>query len=140
MNGRGGVAHDPPTAEGLLGPLEYEVLRALWSHSPAGVPAVLERLNGRRGHGQQLAYTTVMTVLTRLYEKGLVDRTRRGRGYDYHPRYTEQGLVEHLGRREVDDLVDRYGRIALAQFASALQDADPELLRQLRDLGDADDA
>jgi predicted transcriptional regulator len=134
------VAHDPPTAEGLLGPLEYEVLRALWADSPASVPAVLERLNGGRGHEQQLAYTTVMTVLTRLHEKGLLDRTRRGRGYEYRPRYTEPRLVEHLGRREVDDLVDRYGRVALAQFASALHDADPELLRQLHELGDADDA
>lgn len=120
------------TARQLVGPLEFEVLRALWDSSPASVGDVLDRLNASRD--DQLAYTTVMTVLTRLHEKGVLERAKRGRGYDYTPRFTEPELVEHLGRREVDGLLERFGPVAVSQFALALQDGDPALVRQLREL------
>lgn|SRR5690625_1876246 len=128
------------SAEGLLGHLEYEVVRALWAQAPASVSAVLARINRDRGSDNQLAYTTVMTVLTRLHEKGVLDRERRGRGYDYTPRFDEQALVEHLGSQEVRNLLDRYGDVALAQFAAAVEQADPKLRRRLRNLtGERDD-
>jgi predicted transcriptional regulator len=86
-----------------------------------------------------LAYTTVMTVLARLHDKGLVQRERRGRGYDYTASFDEAGLVEHLGRREVQDLLERYGEVALAQFAAAIDRADEQLVRRLREVaGDHD--
>lgn len=119
-----------PSAKGLLGPLEYEVMQALWKRAPANVPDVLDRVNERRA-GDPLAYTTVMTVLARLHEKGLLERVKAGRGYDYTPLFDESGLVEHLGRQEVAGLVARYGNVAIAQFAETLQGSDPELLRRL---------
>jgi predicted transcriptional regulator len=122
------------SARGLLGHLEYEVMQALWADAPANVPAVLERINRDRAPDRQLAYTTVMTVLARLHDKDLLVRDRRGRGYDYTPRFDELALVEHLSGQEVRDLLDRYGDVALAQFAAAVSQADPELLRRLRDL------
>lgn len=118
-------------AEGLLGPLEYAVMRSLWRSSPASVPTVLADLN--RSRPDQLAYTTVMTVLARLHDKGYLDRRRRGRGYDYQPRFDEPGLVEHLSRRDVGELLERYGQVALAQFAEAIDAADPRLVARLRD-------
>ena len=128
------------SAEGHLGPLEYEVLSVLWTAAPMSVPAVLAQVNERRIEEPELAYTTVMTVLTRLHEKGILNRDRRGRGYEYEPRFTEAELVVHLSRQEVDDLLERYGAVALAQFADAVQDADPDLHRQLRDLAGSSDA
>lgn len=122
------------SAEGLLGTLEYEVMRVLWTEAPANVPAVLARVNHDRDPDKQLAYTTVMTVLARLHDKGVLDRERRGRGFDYLPRFDEPALVEHLSSQEVADLLDRYGDVALAQFAQAVEEGDPKLLRRLRDL------
>ncbi|MEX1162749.1 MAG: BlaI/MecI/CopY family transcriptional regulator [Nitriliruptor sp.] len=127
MSGRGGQS-----AEGLLGPLEYEVMRCLWAASPANVPAVLEQLNDARRKSDRLAYTTVMTVLVRLHDKGLVDRVRRGRGFDYTPRFDEPELIDHYSRREVDELVERYGAVALAHFADAVEHADPRVVAKLR--------
>jgi predicted transcriptional regulator len=118
------------SAKGLLGPLEYEVMRALWKKAPASVSAVLDRINARRTV-EPLAYTTVMTVLARLHEKGLLERVKAGRGYDYTPRFDEPELVAHLSRQEVAGLVSRYGEVAIAQFAETLQGADPDLLRRL---------
>ena len=132
---------DGGTAEGLLGPLEYEVMRCLWQDAPASVPRVLEQLNDRRRKRDRLAYTTVMTVLARLHDKDLVSRVRQGRGFDYTPRFTEAGLIEHFSRREVQEMVRRYGPIAIAHFADVVEHADPHLLAQLRDAaGRADDA
>lgn len=120
-----------PSAEAFLGPLEYAAMSALWAESPASVSVVLEHVNAGRDGRDQLAYTTVMTVLGRLHEKGLLQRVKAGRGYDYTPRFSEEALVEHLGRQQVDELVDRFGAVALTQFAAALRDRDPALLDQL---------
>jgi len=128
------------SAAGLLGPLEYEVMQALWAGSPMTVPAVLEVVNEPRAADGVLAYTTVMTVLSRLYDKGLVVRDRRGRGYAYAPRFSEPGLVAHLSEREVQELLDRYGEVALAHFAAAVDRADQRLLARLRDTAGSDDA
>lgn len=134
------VTNDFPSAEGLGGPLEYEVMTVLWATGPANVPAVLDRVNASRREDKALAYTTVMTVLSRLHEKGLLSRERRGRGYEYGPRFDEAELVAHLSRREVDELLARYGHVALAQFAAAVDEADPVLLRRVRALARGDDA
>lgn len=112
----------------LLGPLEAACMRALWRRAPATVAEVLERINTR--HDPPLAYTTVMTVLSRLHEKGHVTRERQGRGYAYTPVFSEDELVDALSRREVDQLVDRYGDVALAHFAETLRQANPALLNE----------
>lgn len=121
-----------PAAEELLGPLEASCLRSLWASAPATVGEVLETVNA--DHDPALAYTTVMTVLSRLYEKGYVTRERHGRGYAYRPSYTEQELIDVLGAREVDRVVERYGEVAIAHFADALERADPQLLARVEAL------
>lgn len=128
-----------PDAEGLVGPLEYAVLEVLWEHGRAPVGFVLEEINRPRTREDELAYTTVMTVLVRLYDKGLLDREKVGRGFSYTPLFDEDGLVHHLGRREVEELLDRYGTVALAQFAAALEDVDPAVLERLTRLADRND-
>ena len=127
----------PSGASELLGSLEYAAMQALWNGAPASVKTVLDRINDGRLRPEQLAYTTVMTVLGRLHEKGLLDRVKAGRGYDYTPRFDEAQLVEHLGQQEVSDLIDRYGTVALSQVAAALGDADPDTLRRITALAEA---
>lgn len=119
-------------AEQLVGPLEYAILDSLWRRGSGTVAEVLEDVNGVQD--PPLAYTTVMTVLSRLHEKGLVLREQQGRGYRYAPTHTEQELVERLAKRDVDRMVDTYGELALAHFAERLDQADPELLDRLRRL------
>jgi predicted transcriptional regulator len=96
----------------------------LWEHSPANVSLVLERVNEARPADQQIAYTTAMTVLARLHDKRILARRKRGRGYSYEPRFDEAALIERLSQQEVERLVDRFGPVALAHFAVAIEDAD----------------
>ncbi len=126
------------SASALLGSLEYPIMRSLWERFPLTVGDVLDRLNDDRSPDDELAYTTVMTVLSRLHDKGILDREKQGRSYEYRPRCTEDELVRQHSRDEVQDLVDRYGPVALAQFATALQDAQPELLARLVRLAEED--
>lgn len=71
-----------PSDENGLGPLEMRVLGLLAGSGPTPVHDIQSAL-AREGH--DLAYTTVMTVLGRLHEKGLVVRTKEGRRYLYSP-------------------------------------------------------
>lgn len=134
------MARPPRTtsARALLGTLEYPIMVVLWRQFPMTVGDVLERLNDARPDEEGLAYTTVMTVLSRLYDKGIVDREKQGRSYQYRPRFTEAELVRELSRDDVQRLVEQYGAVALAQFATVLRDADPELLARVVALAEED--
>jgi predicted transcriptional regulator len=127
-----------PTAEQLVGPLEYECLSVLWRRGAASVGQVRTDLNRRRIDRDELAYTTVMTILVRLHEKGILDRAKQGRGYVYVPIMSEEQLVEQLGRQEIESLLSRYGSVAVAQFASAMRDLSPQHLADLRRLIETD--
>ena len=63
-----------------LGPLEMEVLGIVESAGPQGVSFIQAELKRR---GSALAYTTVMTVLSRLYEKGALTRVKDGKRFLY---------------------------------------------------------
>ena len=115
---------------GLLGPLESEVMDILWQAAqPMTVREVMERANrGRRG---QLAYTTVMTVMSRLAEKGILRRERQGRGYAYEPTAGDQAAIA------VRNVVRDFGDAAMAHFVQEAR-ADPDAMRRLRRLLDED--
>ncbi|MFD9005341.1 BlaI/MecI/CopY family transcriptional regulator [Streptomyces sp. NPDC059582] len=106
------------------GELEAQVLSALQT-APEPVPAgwVRERLGGT------LAYTTVVTILTRLQAKGAVTRQRAGRSFAWTAAADEAGLAAHRMRRVLDSEADR-GAV-LASFVSGLPPGDEELLRRL---------
>jgi predicted transcriptional regulator len=106
------------------GELESEVLAALWAGQQAMTPAaVLARLHGA------LAYTTVMTTLARLFEKGLVDRRRAGRGYAYSPKVGEAALAARRFRAVLDRGHDRSA--VLQGFVSELSPDEANMLRRL---------
>ncbi|WP_275463967.1 BlaI/MecI/CopY family transcriptional regulator [Streptomyces noursei] len=106
------------------GQLEAQVLAAL-HHAPGPATAawVQERL------GDDLAYTTVMTILSRLHAKGAVTRERSGRAYLWTPAADEAGLAALRMRRVLDGEPDRDA--VLTSFVSALSAHDEEVLRSL---------
>ena len=118
-----------PGSRREAGELESEVLATLWASSEPLTPSdVLERL------GEGLAYTTVMTTLARLFEKGLADRQRAGRGYAYSPTVREA----ELAARRIRTLLDRgHDRDAVLQgFVSELSVDEERALRALLDAED----
>lgn len=73
-----------------LGKLEAAVMDILWSSDGSlTVREVLDKMPSQRN----LAYTTVMTVLTNLHRKDMVGREPAGRAYSYRPRMTREGAA-----------------------------------------------
>lgn len=114
------------------GELADEVLAILQAAGEPLSPAdVRERLGGA------LAYTTVVTILSRLHAKGVLDRARAGRAYRYAPVADEPGLA---ARRMASVLAGEPDRQAvLARFVSSLSDEDEQALRRMLGEADGDD-
>ena len=114
---------DTPSRRGM-GELESAVLGQLWAAgeplTPAGVRDAL---------GDELAYTTVMTILARLWEKGLLKRQRRGRAFAYWPSVSEAELAAQRMRATLDRTTDR--EKALASFVDELSVKDERALRRI---------
>ncbi|MCX4765589.1 BlaI/MecI/CopY family transcriptional regulator [Streptomyces sp. NBC_01275] len=108
------------------GELEALVLAALReADGPANAGWVQERMGG------DLAYTTVITILTRLLAKGVVARERSGRSFAWTPVSDQAGLAAHRMRRLLDGEKDR--EAVLASFLTSLEPDDERLLRDLLD-------
>lgn len=109
-----------------LGPLETAVMEVLWGRDePMPVRQVLGELNRERR--PPLAYTTVMTTLARLTEKGAVTRQLQGRGYVYRPAGGDPAALA------VRSVLSDYGDAAIARFVEQVE-SDPDRLRRLRRL------
>ena len=85
-----------------LGPLETKVLEFLWEGRAQTVRHMLPAF-------PELAYTTLMTTLDRLYRKGLLMRLRRGRAFVYEPRCSREQLLSDLLSGQVSDLLAAAG-------------------------------
>ena len=118
--------------EDVLGPLGGAVMRLALVQQRCTVQSVLDALNAERS--RSLAYTTVMTIMSRLFERGLLVREKTGRSYVYVPVSDEAGLVEAVSQRAVDELIARFGTTALRQFAERLADADVDTRERILEL------
>jgi predicted transcriptional regulator len=72
------------------------------------------------------AYTTYMTILTRLQRQGLVTRRRDGKSDLYAPVHTREAYADLRAQAEVTALVDAFGDVALTHFARQVAELDPE--------------
>jgi len=107
-----------------FGELEGEVLAALWAADSALVPAEVQA-----AVGGDLAYTTVMTILVRLHDKGLIEREKVGRAFAYRPVVAETDVVAEQVRRLLERGHDRAA--VLQGLVDGLAPGDERLLREL---------
>jgi predicted transcriptional regulator len=117
----------------FLGPLETAVMERLWKRRKATVRDIVDDLSSSRS----LAYTTVMTIMTRLHAKGLLTRDRDGKTYIYRPAFSRDEHRAKLSRDLVRGLVDEFGDVALAQFTAELDSVDGSHRAALRRIAGA---
>ncbi|MEU3340471.1 BlaI/MecI/CopY family transcriptional regulator [Streptomyces sp. NPDC006668] len=106
------------------GELESDVLAALWA---ADGPLTARQV--REALPDDLAYTTVLTILSRLYDKAMLVRHREGRGYAYEPVRDEASHTAQRMRSLLEGGSDR--EAVLARFVSELSEQDEHVLHQL---------
>jgi predicted transcriptional regulator len=109
-----------------MGDLEAAVMDVLWDRGGWLTPGeVHEALTTQR----KLAYTTVMTILVRLWQKGRLERERDGRAFAYRP---VQSREEHAAARMGELLTATRDRpLALNHFVDELSPADRAQLRRM---------
>lgn len=103
----------------------------VWRQGEATVRAVLIALNRDT---KERAYTTVMTIMSRLDRKGLLTRTRTGKSDLYRPVMSRAEYLDARAEAEVEALVEEFGDVALAHFAEQVEGLNPKQLRALREL------
>jgi predicted transcriptional regulator len=112
-----------------LGPLEKQLLTVLWECGSATVRELLTRIDGN------LAYTTVMTTLDRLYKKQLLDRRIEGRAFRYVPRHTPEELQKvEAGEAIREILASNRTSLPLSYFVEAITEHDAKLLDELQEM------
>jgi predicted transcriptional regulator len=120
-----------PAKDGLvkvLGPLETEIMQILWEDERSTVKKVHRRLAQQR----DIAYTTVMTTMSRLSEKGVLTRHREGLAYVYSPAITEEDFVQMVVRQVLDGLLNDYSHTAIEYMVDYLARNNPSELERLQ--------
>lgn len=121
----------------FFGELELAVMEVVWEHQPLSVSGVLEKLSDET---HSWAYTTIMTVMRRLTDKGWLAAKKQGRAYVYSAVYSRDEAKALIASEIVRSLVEDFGKVAVAQFAKELDHIDPGQLAQLADLaGEGED-
>lgn len=113
-----------------LGPLEVEVMEVVWSSGTSNVRDVAKRMR------RELAYTTVMTTLDRLYKKGMLTRKMIDRAFIYTAKITQ----EQWERRRAGEMMAGFltgsaesRQVLLSFLVDAVGSHDAMLLDELED-------
>lgn len=114
----------------LLGSLELEVMEFMWQAGEATVRQVGEAISRKR----PIAYTTVMTVMGHLVDKGLLSRTMEGKRYRYRLTQSKSEFLYQASQRMIRTLVNDFGDLAVAGFLGEISKIEPDRLEQLRRL------
>jgi len=120
--------HENQAVDHLLGELEAAIMRLMWTQHTATVREVRDLLGAG---GRPLAYTTVMTVMSRLAAKGLLARRLTGKTHIYQAAATQEEFLRAAAAKQVQDLIDEFGDLAVAQFLATVNDLSPKRRRQL---------
>ncbi len=114
--------------DGVLGPLESEVMEAVWIRGDATGRDVHEALALRR----DIAYTTVMTTMGRLATKGLLIRDTSGLAHHYRAGVSREEYAYSTVHSVVDWLVNSFPEPAISYFLDVVDTEDPAVVDALR--------
>ncbi len=105
----------------ILSDSESEIMEIVWCNGQTCVRDVLKELKKRK----KIAYTTVMTVMSRLHEKGVLTRKMNKSGaFVYEPINDKKTFVEEKAGKMIKGLLNEYGDVAVAQFLDAIKSSD----------------
>jgi predicted transcriptional regulator len=123
-----GRGRDPLRA--AFGHLEREVMEIVWRSPSVFVRDVQKQLS------RPSAYTTVMTTLDRLFKKGFVARTRKGRGFLYSAAYTREQVEAAVAAGLLTGFLGESNRArpVLSNLVDVVADQDTALLDELEEL------
>jgi len=114
-----------------LGPLEQRLLQEIWSRGNGTVREIIEEGN------LNIAYTTAMTTLDRLFKKNLLTRVPEGRAFRYSPCVTQEEMQRAAAGQAIRQLLESgpaSASLPLSYLVEAVTEHDIQLLDELQDL------
>jgi predicted transcriptional regulator len=111
----------------VLGPLETEIMEVVWSLGEVTVRDVHDRIRAKRS----IAYTTVMTTLGRLTDKGLLRRDEDQPAHRYFPRVSRDQYARSAVKSVVDWLIGHFPDPAVAYFLDRVEKEDADVIERL---------
>jgi len=109
-----------------LGFLEADIMEIIWENGELSVREVFDIIKDKR----DIAYTTVMTTMDRLYKKGILSRKKIVKGYSYWPKVTEKKLEKHIIRETFKGLFSDMKEPVMSYFANPEEPEDIEIIKR----------
>ena len=106
----------------MLGPLEKEIMEYLWENDRGTVRDVFKYVNTKR----TVAYTTIMTIMNRLINKGFRKKEKTGKAFIYTSKINKYQAVKNSIRSAIDSIVSQFGQEAVVAFISELDNLTDE--------------
>ena len=119
-----------PNKKGLrkiLGDLESDIMEIIWDNGDITVRQVFENLNEKRN----LAYTTVMTVMSRLADKGLLEKVKEGAAFVYCAQFSREEFTQSTLKKVIGELLGDFAAPVISQFVDSVGDVQPDKLEEL---------
>jgi len=114
----------------VLGELEAEVMEHIWKQKISTVREICDQLCRTRKKG--ISFNTIMTVMNRLVQKGLLEKQQGVNCYEYKPKLTKREFLDNISNHVIKDLMKDFKPYVLAHFAENLDNDDLEELIKLR--------
>lgn len=99
-----------------LGKLEQQIMDIVWEQGNCSARNVLARLRKNK----KLAYTTVATILQRLFDKGLLTRKVSKSGYVYSPKLSKEKYSQNVAQVFLKKFIISFGDTAISSFAESI--------------------
>lgn len=114
----------------ILSDLESEIMEVVWKAGSASVRDVLLEMKKKR----KIAYTTVMTVMSRLFEKGVLKRKLNKSGaFVYESAKEKEAFIEERSKKIIKGFLKEYGKVAVAHFFDVIENGDAKQTREWKD-------
>ena len=114
----------------VLGELEQQVMNIVWKLNGCSIKKVVIEIKRKK----KIAYTTVATILQRLFYKELVNRKVTKQGYWYFPRISRESYIKNLATSFLRKMTYTFGDIAITSFAESLESLPKKKKRFLLEL------
>lgn len=111
----------------FFGSLEAKIMKVLWESSELSIKEVQQRLEKEK----PVNFNTVMTVMNRLVDKGILEKRLQGRLSLFRPTQSKLAFIEDQSKKLTENLLEEFGGVVINHMLDSLKDVDHTLLDQL---------
>jgi predicted transcriptional regulator len=111
----------------FFGPLEAKIMDILWNDVEMTIKDVQQVLDREK----LTNFNTVMTVMNRLVEKGILQKRFAGRSSLYKPVLSRNEFLHTQSKEMTNELMDEFGNVVVSHMLDALEEVDEDLVAKL---------